>query len=855
MENEKNDRILNIMLVFILMQPLFDILSFLSIRNIIPINLSTYIKPLFIFITGIYLLFTKSPFLKKWITYIIVFILFLIGHFYLLSQLFIPMSTILHEFRFIINIAYMISLFIIFSTIYNFYPDKEEMLRKLKKTVLITFCIYFSLLIISILTGTSALTYEYSDLSKKGFKGWFDSGQILGHAFSICFPILMYTILKPKRAWYSRLLILTLFIISVSLIGTKVPYYITLIVLVLYFLILIFIKFLNKEHKNNLFNIIIIPILILSMIISYKYTPVSYNTEINNSVLKSSIDEYDISAESGYNQTYSEQQLKELYFDKDISRIYEYYSWSKKSSEYLNKLFKSGKLHPSNLRKKQLLYNSKKYSLATIEYKIFGLGFLNQESNLSIESDFFMGLFAFGILGFILFLSIPIYCFIKSTIFILKNIKKIDLETYSLYMGLAAFFCISAYAGYTYIYTNFSIFLVLIITMLYIKIFLIKDKNIKEKKIKNIDFLLLHLGYGGIESATINSANALSEKYNVRIISFYKLEKNQSNKLNKNIIVNYLYNGSPNREEFKQAVSDHNISKIIKEGIKATSILIKKRLLVINYIIKSKSDVIISTRWDFNCLLSKFGKYDTIKIAQEHHHHNNNKKYINKLKSYNNINYLFALTKKLENDYKIFLRKNYYTKIILMPNMLNEIPKQSSTLDKKNILTISRLDPGKKNDDIIKAFSKIKEKDWKLYIIGDGPEFNNLSELIRKLKLENRVILTGYKNKEEMEKYLLNSSVFLMASITEGLPMVLLEAMSYGIPCIAYETASGVSDIIKDGINGYIIKNRKEEEYVQRIENLIQNEKIRKKFGNNAKETSYSFSKEEILKKWLEIFK
>ena len=105
-------------------------------------------------------------------------------------------------------------------------------------------------------------------------------------------------------------------------------------------------------------------------------------------------------------------------------------------------------------------------------------------------------------------------------------------------------------------------------------------------------------------------------------------------------------------------------------------------------------------------------------------------KYINTIKNkYNNIDYLFALTKCLYNDYKEFLKNNKHTKVELVPNMLYEIPKCNSKLDKKNIITISRLDYGKKNDDIIKSFSKIKESNWKLYIIGDGKEFNNLKEI------------------------------------------------------------------------------------------------------------------------------
>ena len=134
-------------------------------------------------------------------------------------------------------------------------------------------------------------------------------------------------------------------------------------------------------------------------------------------------------------------------------------------------------------------------------------------------------------------------------------------------------------------------------------------------------------------------------------------------------------------------------------------------------------------------------------------------------------------------------------------------------------------------------------------------EFENLKLLINELKLENRVILTGYKDKKEIERYMLKSSLFLMASETEGLPMVLLEAMSYGIPCIAYETASGINDIIISDKNGYVVKDRNEEEYISKINQVIDNEQLRKKLGKNAKDTAYQFSEEKILKIWYDILK
>ena len=373
---------------------------------------------------------------------------------------------------------------------------------------------------------------------------------------------------------------------------------------------------------------------------------------------------------------------------------------------------------------------------------------------------------------------------------------------------------------------------------------------------KKITFLVLHLGYGGIETATINTANSLCDKYDIEIMSFYNLDNNQANKLNSKIKIKYLYNGNPNKEEFLKSLHNHKIFNTLKEGIKASKILLKKRIKVIKYIKNCKSDYIVSTRCEFSTLLSKYGNNNTVKIAQEHRYHNNDKKYINTIKNkYNNIDYLFALTKCLYNDYKEFLKNNKHTKVELVPNMLYEIPKCNSKLDKKNIITISRLDYGKKNDDIIKSFSKIKESNWKLYIIGDGKEFNNLKKLINDLNLNNKVILTGYKNKEEINKYMLDSSLFLMASITEGLPMVLLEAMSYGIPCIAYDVPSGVNDIIEDGRNGYIIKNRNEIEYIKRIEEVINDSKLRNNLGTNAKEKAKEFSKEKIVKIWENILK
>ena len=850
MEKQKQQTLLKIILGFVLLQPFFDILSRLAILDILP-NISTYAKPLFAFSFAFYLLIKYNPFKRFWVTYLIAFIIFGLAHLYILYNLLLGTTVLIQETRFMINIAYFIALFMSFYVLYHYSPNKKDMMKKIKYTLVITFAIYFVLYILAILTGTSGLTYEYSDKSKLGYKGWYDSGQILGHSLSICFPIILYVILKPNFNKILRIILLAFSIICVSLLGTKVPYYIVLITLIVYLLLLLFYRIVRKEKISNKFNIVIVVVAIGSMVGTYQFTPVAYNTKINNKIAEIEISGFDIDAISGKKKNVDYENIIKSNPEANLSYIKKYYNWTKASKDYLTEQYYKGTVHPSNTRAKQLVYSQKMFEQADIQYKLFGIGFINQDSLFSLERDFFMALYNFGIIGFILFLAIPIWLFIKSLIFAIKNIKKIDLEYCLLFISLGIFFCISIYAGYTYIYTNFSIFLVLIMAMILLKMDTLKETY--TGKIKDITFLGLQLGYGGIESATINSANALSKDYNVKIISFYKLKNSQIQNVNKNIKLEFLYNGEPNKKEFIDALKHFKILTLFKEGIKSINILLKKHFLIIKAIKKVKSGMLVSTRVEFNVLLSKYGNDSVLKVAQEHHYHNNNKKYIRKISSrYHNIDYLCALTTTLQNDYEKFLKYNVHTKVVLLPNMITNIPEEKSKLTSKNFITVSRIDYGKRVNEIIINFSKIKDKKSKLYVIGDGKEYDSLKKLVSDLNLNKRVHLLGYLNQSEIKNYMLNSSCFLMASISEGLPMVLIEAMSYGLPCIAYETASGTGDIINNK-NGYLIKNRNNKQYINAMNEIISDNKKRKEFGENATQKSLEFSKDKVLKIWSKI--
>ena len=470
--------ITKLVLLFIILQPIFDILSFLSIRGLIPIGISIIVKPLFVFGLGIFIFFSDKKQRKNNIKFLIPYALLIIIHSFLLKELMVENSTIIHEIRFMINIAYMLVMFMIMDYLYSGNENKQEFISKLKKALACTFIFYSITVIIAILTGTSGRTYEYSDASKEGFKGWLDSGQIFGHSLSIVLPFLLYYCLN--KDWKNKILnvlskiIIIIPVIVLLLIGTKVTYFIAILVLISHVVLDIF-YFIKDKNKKKLISGIICLILFIISIVSYNDLPVKKNMDINRNVL--SVDMSSTAEGSETNRkdlikmqediTKKEQNTEMSKFQKHSLKIAEqYYKWDYESSFLLEKKYASGELHPGNMRAKQLIYTLNKYKLSSAKYKLFGIGYLNQPETLSIERDAFMIMFNFGIIGFLIVLLKPILIWIKSALKILTNIKNIELDTLYLFEGFSIFFCISLYAGYTFIYTNFSIFLAIIIILL-----------------------------------------------------------------------------------------------------------------------------------------------------------------------------------------------------------------------------------------------------------------------------------------------------------------------------------------------------------------------------------------------------
>lgn len=373
---------------------------------------------------------------------------------------------------------------------------------------------------------------------------------------------------------------------------------------------------------------------------------------------------------------------------------------------------------------------------------------------------------------------------------------------------------------------------------------------------KKISILSLHLGYGGIEKSIIALANLLCKKYEVEIVCTYKLYDKPVFDLNKKVNVCYLMEGyRPNRVEFKRALKKKKIFTAFKEGLKSLKILHLRRKTMINYIKNNDADVIISTRDIFNAWLGDYAKSEVLKIGWEHNHYHDNYRYArNVIRSVYYLDYFVLVSASLKDFYESHLTTSN-CQCVYIPNIIDKIPKKVSSLETKRIVSVGRLSPEKGYMDLLKVFSVIANKypTWHLDIIGDGVEKERLEKFINNHELNERVTLHGFQNKDYIDKILHDSSIYVMTSYTESFGIVLLEAMSHGLPCIAFDSAEGARELINSGMNGYLIKNRSYAAMIKKIEDLMKNKNVRKKIGLAGRDSIKIYTSEIVGEQWYNL--
>jgi len=194
---------------------------------------------------------------------------------------------------------------------------------------------------------------------------------------------------------------------------------------------------------------------------------------------------------------------------------------------------------------------------------------------------------------------------------------------------------------------------------------------------------------------------------------------------------------------------------------------------------------------------------------------------------------------------------HYAKEVLVIPNPLILKNKHQNIERKKIILGVGRLTTVKGFDMLIKAYSKLHTDEWKLLIVGEGEERENLQALIDKLNLTQNVSLVGLTT--DIEHYYKQASIFVLSSRSEGFPGVLCEAMGYGCPSIAFNCPTGPKEIIQNNKNGLLIEANNIEELYRKMSNLINNTSKRNELSKESKNILTRLDMNRIGQKWENI--
>jgi glycosyltransferase involved in cell wall biosynthesis len=208
---------------------------------------------------------------------------------------------------------------------------------------------------------------------------------------------------------------------------------------------------------------------------------------------------------------------------------------------------------------------------------------------------------------------------------------------------------------------------------------------------------------------------------------------------------------------------------------------------------------------------------------------------------------LVALNHDDAHDWSRFLKTTIVTNVV----HLNPTGKFSNH-DKKNVIFVGRYVEQKGIPDLFRIWQFVSQKhsDWHLHLYGDGELRDQLQKDADLMQINIHI---HQSDSQIFDRYL-DSSIIVLTSIYEPFGLVMPEAMSCGLPAVAFDCPSGPAHIVTDGVDGFLIRNRDIKTFADRVCQLIEYPELRKKMGLAAIESSKRFSAERIMPQWERLF-
>lgn len=364
---------------------------------------------------------------------------------------------------------------------------------------------------------------------------------------------------------------------------------------------------------------------------------------------------------------------------------------------------------------------------------------------------------------------------------------------------------------------------------------------------QRIYFLMFNAdGLGGVARTVRNLVSHLSKRHHVEIISLYRKRDTPSYAISPDVKVTYLIDRREGAPDHADAMaSDLELTKATDAHLAET-------------FNAREPGILVSTRPSLHAAVARIAPHHLITIGQDHLNFKTRSADARVLEmlqeSIQRLDCYVVLTKGDVEDYARLVAPAS-TLITAIPNAIPwPVATTAAQLTSKIVIGAGRLVAQKGFSRLIEAYAPIARAhpDWQLHIYGKGQERRQLAALIGEQGIADQVVLQGHSS--EFEEVLANASIYAMSSVFEGFPMVLIEAMSKGVPLVSFDCPRGPAEIIVDGENGRLVPDGDIPAFTRALVDLIEDPALRARVGAAGLAAARQLEIDNIAARWETLF-
>ncbi|GAA2626051.1 glycosyltransferase family 4 protein [Actinomadura fulvescens] len=364
-----------------------------------------------------------------------------------------------------------------------------------------------------------------------------------------------------------------------------------------------------------------------------------------------------------------------------------------------------------------------------------------------------------------------------------------------------------------------------------------------------IRVLLQHAyGTGGTIRTVLNLCGHLAEEHDVEIVSVVRSHRDPFFRIPPGVTVTF----ADDRTEGSPVIA--RLPSLLTPGGEASlrGMNLWTDLRLLRTLWRGAPDVLIGTRPSLNLLIAALAPRGTITIGQDHMNLPSYRPHLRReiVRSYGRLTALAVLTEKAQNDYEAALAGTS-VRITRIPNALPELsPGGPSPRDAKVILAAGRLVRQKGFDLLLRAYEPLaaEHPDWTLRIFGAGHQRDRLRKEIADLGLTGTVELRA--RTPDLAREMRRSSIYVLSSRFEGMPMVIIEAMSLGLPVVAFDCPTGPAEMITPDHDGLLVPPDDVTALSTALRTLMEDATLRNRLGDEALRSAAAYDPARVAAQW-----